>query len=98
MTTRIKPINFSKFNSNPFYSRAYWSSLIPAVNVNSKQNDHITTVLHTFVKDLETGLITFDMVTPSATDTPLVNSNPKILKRRIKFFEIWSKKTGTFSK
>lgn len=84
----MKPINFIKFNSSPFYSRTYWSSFSPAVNVSKRHNDHITTVLHTLVKDLETGLITFEIVIPSATETALVNSNPMMHISMIAFFEI----------
>lgn len=75
-TTKMKPISFSKFNSNPFSYRAYWSSSYPIVNVKSKQNDHIITVLHTSARDRETGFITFEIVTARGTDMPIENNSP----------------------
>lgn len=55
------------------------------------------TVLHTSASDLETGLITLEIVTAIGTDMPIDNNKPITYIRRAEFLEIWSMKTGKLS-
>jgi hypothetical protein len=58
------------------------------VIVNTKQNDHIKTVLHTTTNDLETGLITFDIATATGTEIAIDKINAIISMSKAIFLEI----------
>jgi hypothetical protein len=68
------------------------------VIVNTKQNDHIKTVLHTSTNDLETGLISFDIATATGTEIAIDKINAIMRMSKVVFLEICSKNIGTFSK
>lgn len=53
-----------------------------------RQKDQISTVLQTSAKDLETGLITLEIVTASGTEIPIETNNPSIYINKAKFLEI----------
>jgi hypothetical protein len=86
----IKPISFNKLSCNPVYYSLYCESFFPIVSVSPRQNIQMMTVLHTSAKDLDTGLMSLEIVTAMGTDMPIENTNIIMNVNNVVFLVIWS--------